>query len=115
LLSKKKIDAIYSTDYKRTKATAQPTATNHGLSIETYDSKSSHPNYFKQYRKTYIDSSNTALEIIEAAGVQNHLPPLQMKNMIFILVTIKKNGTAKVRAMKYGTKEVIKTNKQTIT
>jgi broad specificity phosphatase PhoE len=39
LLSKKKIDAIYSTDYKRTKATAQPTATNHGLSIETYDSK----------------------------------------------------------------------------
>jgi broad specificity phosphatase PhoE len=50
LLSKKKIDAIYSTDYKRTKATAQPTATNHGLSIETYDSKkfkSSHPNYFK--------------------------------------------------------------------
>jgi hypothetical protein len=48
LLSKKKIDAIYSTDYKRTKATAQPTATNHGLSISMIQKfKSSHPNYFK--------------------------------------------------------------------
>jgi broad specificity phosphatase PhoE len=59
LLSKKKIDAIYSTDYKRTKATAQPTATNHGLSIETYDSKkfkAAIPTILKQYRKTYIDS-----------------------------------------------------------
>jgi hypothetical protein len=44
--------------------------------------KAAIPTILKQYRKTYIDSSNTALEIIEAAGVQNHLPPLQMKNMI---------------------------------
>jgi broad specificity phosphatase PhoE len=69
LLSKKKIDAIYSTDYKRTKATAQPTATNHGLNQDMIQ----RPSHILKYRKTYIDSRpfNTALEIIEAAGGTN--------------------------------------------
>jgi broad specificity phosphatase PhoE len=117
LLSKKKIDAIYSTDYKRTKATAQPTATNHGLSIKTYDSKNlkaAIPTILKNNIGKpilIVGHSNTALEIIEAAGGTKPFATIadeEYDNLF--LVTIKKNGTAKVRAMKYGTKSSQKLN-----
>jgi hypothetical protein len=95
LLSKKKIDAIYSTDYKRTKATAQPTATNHGLSIEDMIQR---PSHILKYRKTYIDSRpfNTALEIIEAAGGTKTFTTIadeEYDNLF--LVTIKKKWYCK--------------------
>jgi broad specificity phosphatase PhoE len=56
LLSKKKIDAIYSTDYKRTKATAQPTATNHGLSISMIQKnlKAAIPTILKKISKNIL-------------------------------------------------------------
>jgi broad specificity phosphatase PhoE len=37
LLSKAKIDAIYSTHYKRTESTVAPLAQRHGLTIKNYD------------------------------------------------------------------------------
>jgi len=115
LLRKKKIDVIYSTDYKRTKATAQPTATNHGLSIETYDSKNlkaAIPAILERnIGKTIliVGHSNTVLETIEAAGGTKPFADIadeEYDNLF--LVTIKKNGDVKVRAMKYGFKSSIK-------
>jgi hypothetical protein len=72
--------------------------------------KSSHPNYFKNNIGKpilIVGHSNTALEIIEAAGGTKPFATIadeEYDNLF--LVTIKKNGTAKVRAMKYGTKVV---------
>jgi phosphohistidine phosphatase SixA len=39
ILGKVKFDAVYSTDYNRTKETAQPTATKNNLEITIYDPK----------------------------------------------------------------------------
>lgn len=115
LLSKKKIDAIYSTDYKRTKSTAQPTAADHGHSIETYDSKNlktAIPAILERnIGKTIllVGHSNTVLETIEAAGGTKPFATIaddEYDNLF--LVIIKKNGDIKVKAMKYGRKSSTK-------
>jgi broad specificity phosphatase PhoE len=108
-LKKKKIDAVYSTGYKRTKATAEPTANYRGIGIQQYDSRS-----LKEAIPTIIEKnngktilivghSNTILETVEAAGGVKPFATVADEdyNNLF-LVTIKSNGTVKVKAMKYG-------------
>jgi broad specificity phosphatase PhoE len=111
VLRKKKIDAIYSTDYKRTKATGQPTANNHGLSIQSYDSrnlKEAIPTIVKSNQgKTIliVGHSNTILETVEAAGGLKPFATVGDEDYDnLFLVTLKANGNTKVRAMKYGAK-----------
>ena len=109
ILRKKQIVAIYSTDYKRTKATGQPTANDHELSIQPYDSrnlKEAIPTILeKNNGKTIliVGHSNTILETVEAAGGVKPFTTIADEdyNNLF-LVTIKANGTVKVKAMKYG-------------
>lgn len=108
---KKELDAFYATDYKRTKATAQPTTTDKGLDIQMYDTKN-----LKIAIRSIVESnigktilivghSNTILETIEAAGGQKPFATIADTdyNNIF-LVTLKANGIIKVKAMKYGPK-----------
>jgi broad specificity phosphatase PhoE len=108
-LRKKKLTAIYSTEYKRTMTTAQPTATDHGLSIQIYDSKNIkaaiQPILANNSGKNIliVGHSNTILETIEAAGGKKPIATIADEdyNNLF-LVIIKRNGTIKVKAMKYG-------------
>lgn len=107
----KKIDAVYSTQYKRTMATVQPTASDHKLTIESYDSRNLKdviPAIIEKNRgKTIliVGHSNTVLETIEAAGGLKPFATIADEDYTnLFLVTLKANGTAKVKAMKYGAK-----------
>ena len=111
ILQKKKINVIYSTDYKRTKATAQPTAINKKLDIQSYDSRNLKeviPTIVKNNQgKTIliVGHSNTILETIEAAGGLKPFASIGDEDYDnLFLVTLKANGNTKVRAMKYGAK-----------
>jgi broad specificity phosphatase PhoE len=110
-LRKKKITAIYSTEYKRTMATAQPTATDHGLNIKSYDSKNLkaaiQPILANNSGETIliVGHSNTILETIEAVGGTKPFASIADEDYTnLFLVTRKGNGTIKVKAMKYGAK-----------
>lgn len=67
IFSNIKFDAIYSTDYNRTKETAQPTATKNGLELTFY-----HP--YKLDTKTFL--KNTEGKTILIVGHSNTTPLL---------------------------------------
>lgn len=52
------LDAIYSTDYRRTKNTAQPTATSKGLDIKEYD-----PGELEDFSKFLLEGKQDALVV----------------------------------------------------
>lgn len=103
------IQAVYSTPYKRTQATAQPTASEHGLTIQSYNAKNittAASIFLEENRgKTIlvVGHSNTVLETIEAMGGKKPFDTIadQDYNNLF-LVTINTDGTTKVKAMQYG-------------
>ncbi len=109
LMRKKNIQAIYATDYKRTNATAQPTASSQGLTIQLYDSKNLKAAIATILKNNsgknvlIVGHSNTILETIEATGALKPFDSIGDNdyNNLFI-VTLKKNGNTKVRVMKYG-------------
>jgi broad specificity phosphatase PhoE len=110
-LRKKKLTAIYSTEYKQTIATARPTATDHGLSIQIYDSKNlkaAIPSIVESnIGKTIliVGHSNTILETIEAVGGKKPFATFTDEdyNNLFLII-LKRNGTIKVKTMTYGAK-----------
>ncbi|MEO5789456.1 phosphoglycerate mutase family protein [Gelidibacter sp.] len=70
-------DAIYSTDYNRTKETGQPTAIKNGLDIITYNVSTSYDEAFKTATKgktvLVIGHSNTIPEFVNAViGNKKH-------------------------------------------
>jgi broad specificity phosphatase PhoE len=115
LMRQKNIQAIYATDYKRTNATAQPTANNHGLMIQSYDAKNLKTAIATILKNNngktvlIVGHSNTILESIEAAGALKPFASVGDNDYDnLFLVTLKKNGNTKVRAMKYGAKNSTK-------
>lgn len=61
-------DAIYSTDYNRTKQTAQPTATSQSLKVETYDPENLFNDDFKKKTEgktvLIVGHSNTTPQLV---------------------------------------------------
>jgi 2,3-bisphosphoglycerate-dependent phosphoglycerate mutase len=107
-LSKEKIDAIFTTNYKRTIETVQPLATAQKASIHKYN-----PAYPKTLsdliKKDYagktvliVGHSDTVLELLEAFGVKRPMERLTDSDYDnLFLVTI--DGTeSKVAAEKFG-------------
>jgi broad specificity phosphatase PhoE len=103
------LNAIYTTDYKRTRATAIPTAENQKIEIQLYDAKNLKTAAAAILKNNtnknilVIGHSNTVLEMIEAMGGKKPIKNIddQDYNNLFLLV-IAPNGDTEVKVMPYG-------------
>ena len=103
------LHAIYSTDYKRTRATALPTAEQQNIEIQIYNAgnlKTEAATILKNNNgKTIliVGHSNTVLEMIEAMGAKKPIENIadQDYNNLFLIV-INPDATMEVKAMLYG-------------
>ncbi|WP_026708143.1 phosphoglycerate mutase family protein [Flavobacterium frigidarium] len=103
------VDAVYSTDYKRTRNTAQPTATLNKIQVQIYDA-----NKLKEFAKKVLEEnvdktvlivghSNTILETMEALGGTRPIEAIEdheYDNAFLMLV--KADGSINVGMLKYG-------------
>jgi broad specificity phosphatase PhoE len=109
LLNAVSLDAIYSTDYKRTRATAVATAKDQHLEIQLYDAKNIKAAAASMLQNNtgknllIIGHSNTVLETIEAMGAKKPFDNIadQDYNNLFLLI-INPDGSTEVTAMHYG-------------
>jgi 2,3-bisphosphoglycerate-dependent phosphoglycerate mutase len=110
-LKKKKITAIYSTDFQRTKLTAKPIAKKKKLEVQLYN-----PKQLKTWTNTLLQESkggnilivghsNTVLETIEALGGKRPFAEITEQDYDYLFtVNIEENGTVKVEFEQYGAK-----------
>lgn len=86
-------DAVYTTDYKRTKETGQPTATKNGLEIITYDANTSFDEVFITATKgktiLIVGHSNTIPDFVNAViGNKKYVDIDDANNGNLYIVTI---------------------------
>lgn len=97
-----KIDAVYSTDYKRTEFTAQPTAKEFGLKVQKYDPRA--PNVFiKSLIKDYqgkvvliVGHSNTTPSLVNIVLGEDKFKQLDESSYDEIFV-VKANDVGKAK------------------
>jgi len=92
-----KFDVVYSTDYNRTKETAQPTAETNGLDITIYDPRQLNSDTFIANTKgktvLVVGHSNTTPMFVNAVlGVKKHANIDDNNNANLYIVTISANG-----------------------
>ncbi|MDZ7897096.1 MAG: phosphoglycerate mutase family protein [Arcicella sp.] len=110
-LKNKKLSAIYSTDFQRTKLTAKPIADKQKLEVQLYN-----PKQVKSWASTLLQEnkggkilivghSNTVLETIEALGGKRPFAEIMEQDYdYFFTVNIEEDGTMKVEFEHYGEK-----------
>jgi broad specificity phosphatase PhoE len=110
-LKKKKITAIYSTDFQRTKLTAKPLSDKLKIDTKIYNAK-----LLKEFTSSVLKEntggnilivghSNTVLETIEALGGKRPFTEITEQDYdYFFTVNIEENGTVKVAFEHYGAK-----------
>ncbi len=108
-LKKQKLSAIYSTDFQRTKSTAQPIADKIKQSVKIYD-----PKLLETFIETILQEnkgkkmlivghSNTVLETIEAMGGKRPIEKISDNEYdFFFTVKISSNGLVEVTTEHYG-------------
>ena len=109
MLRNKGISAIYSTNYKRTKQTAEPLAKALNLPIQLYeahDYEALTGKILKENRNRsvlVIGHSNSVLELIEAFKAQRPVPEITDSDYNYLFkVTIPEKGEAKAEVERYG-------------
>ncbi|MEJ8758228.1 histidine phosphatase family protein [Pontibacter sp. H259] len=109
LLKGKKVDALYSTNYKRTRNTLQPLAEAYKLTVNTYEPQGLaglKQQILEKYAgKTVVVAghSNTILSIVEALGAKKPVAEVpDSKYDHLFKVTIAADGTATLEASTYG-------------
>lgn len=103
------IDAIYSTPFRRTLATAQPLATALGLEVNQYD-PSDNEAVLAEILKTYkgkiilvVGHSNTVPTLIADLGASKNVPPIGHSEYDNIyIVSIPWFGKTKTIRLRYG-------------
>lgn len=110
-LKKKKLSAIYSTDFQRTKLTVKPVAEKQKIDVKIYNPKqlkmwaSTLLQEYKGGRVLIVGHSNTVLETIEALGGERPFTEITEQDYdYFFTVNIEKDGTVKVDVEHYGEK-----------
>lgn len=97
VLDNVKFDAVYSTDYNRTKETAQPTAEKNGLDVTIYDPRALNSDEFKSNTlgKTVlvVGHSNTTPMFVNAVlGKKKHEDIDDNNNANIYIVSISASG-----------------------
>ncbi len=102
------IEYVHSSDYIRTRDTATPTATNHGLEVELYDPRDL-PTLVEKLRAAggrhlVVGHSNTTPEMVELLGGEAgpEINEAGEYDRLYI-VTIGSDGIANSVMMRYGT------------
>jgi 2,3-bisphosphoglycerate-dependent phosphoglycerate mutase len=92
-----KFNAVYSTDYNRTKQTAQPTAEMNGLTLTMYDPSNLDGNAFLEANKgktvLIVGHSNTTPMFVNAVlGAEKHPQMADDNNGNLYIVTVSSTG-----------------------
>lgn len=108
LLLPQRILAVYSTPYKRTMQTAEPTAYGHGVKVQTYDPSDPAAlvatvlRNHKDGSVVIVGHSNTVLELVEAFGVKRPIPALNDDDYNYLFsITVNGDSTSMVMSQ-YG-------------
>ncbi|WP_395808026.1 SixA phosphatase family protein [Daejeonella sp.] len=108
-LKAEKIDAVFSTKYKRTSQTASIVSRNNGLIIQNYDGQNFRilsdliKKNYKNQRILIVGHSNTVLELVEAFGATRPLDLLRDNDYDFFFeVKIDNMGKAILNVKQYG-------------
>ena len=108
LLLPQRILAVYSTPYKRTMQTAEPTAYGHGVKTQTYDPSDPAALAATVLRNhkggsvVIVGHSNTVLELVEAFGIKRPIPELKDDDYNYLFsITVNGNSTSLVMSQ-YG-------------
>lgn len=103
------VDAIYSTSYRRTEETAQPTATALGLPITAYDAANTETIMDEIVRShkgkiiLVVGHSNTVPALIANMGASKKVPPIdEAEYDNLYIVTIPWFGKTKTIRLRYG-------------
>lgn len=103
------LGAVYSSNYNRTRQTAQPAAADKGLNVQLYDPLNQNPlintvlSDHKGGAVLVVGHSNTApalLNLLSGTNAYPQLPESQYDNLF--IVTVFEKGRAKVLHLKYG-------------
>lgn len=97
VLNNIKFDAVYSTDYNRTKQTAQPTAEKNGLTLTIYDPTDLDGKAFLETNKgknvLVVGHSNTTPQFVNAVlGIEKHQEMDDNNNSNLYIVTVTPSG-----------------------
>ncbi|TVZ50934.1 SixA phosphatase family protein [Dokdonia sp. Hel_I_53] len=91
----KGIDAVYSTDFKRTMSTAQPTAIANGISIKTYDPANLYSSDFEEETKgknvVVVGHSNTTAQFANAILERKEAPEIDESDYGNLYIVTKTN------------------------
>lgn len=103
------VQAVYATSYLRTTQTAQPTATDKSLNVQTYDPFAPGPltdavlNAYQGQAVLIVGHSNTIpalLNVLTGTNDFAQIPDTQYDNLF--IVSVFEKGRAKVTHLKYG-------------
>jgi len=108
VLRSAEIEHVHSSDYVRTRATAEPTAAEYGLAVEVYDPQDL-PALVDNLRRTggrhlVVGHSNTTPPLVSLLGGDPG-PPIDEAEEYdrLYVVTVGRDGTAVTVMMRYGT------------
>jgi len=106
MLQDSRLTHIYSTDFKRTRSTAEPTATATGLTVESYDPRDL-AGFAAQLRRTpgrhlVVGHSNTTGELAAALGGDAVSPIQEMEYDRGYVVVVLPSGKAGSAIFRYG-------------
>lgn len=107
-LKGKKIDALFSTDYKRTRETLTPLASQRNLGLKFYNSKDNKTlvdtvlNYYKGKNVVICSHSNRIPGIIAAFGARSPLKEITEQEYSHIFLLEIKGGHVKLKHKHYG-------------
>lgn len=108
LLMPKRLLAVYSTPFKRSRQTAEPTAYGHGLKVQTYDPAdpaalaSSVLRQHKGGGVVIVGHSNTVLELVEAFGMKRPIPALKDDDYNYIFTITIDGNSMHLLTSQYG-------------
>ncbi len=108
LLMPKRLLAVYSTPFKRTRQTAEPTAYGHGLKVQTYDPAdpaalaSSVLRQHKGGGVVIVGHSNTVLELVEAFGIKRPMPALTDDDYDYVFTVNVDGNSIQLLTSQYG-------------
>lgn len=96
----KKLDAVYSTNTKRTIATAEPTAKEFDLMVRTYDADKMYSSYFKDQTEgktiLIVGHSNTTPEFVNEIIAEKRYSQIDDNEFGTVFKVTLENGKSKV-------------------